>query len=232
MSAPEFDQYLNAYSAEIEDVIGVFGKKQEFFAKYKADILLHTFATIRSNISDLTVLDVGCGTGMIHPYIAPSLPKLRGADLSGASLEIARKNNPTVHYDLYDGRTLPYGDAIFDCAYAICVLHHVPVDQWTLFVKDMCRVVKPGGLILFIEHNPLNPATRWVVNNCKFDANATLLTAWKLRKLLSAAGTVDPWVQYILFTPFASKVFRKLDRLLSKLPFGAQYVIGARVPNH
>jgi ubiquinone/menaquinone biosynthesis C-methylase UbiE len=166
---------------------------------------------------------------MVHRYIAGSVGELHGADVSGASIEIARQNNPTVRYKTYDGGILPYADASFDCAFAICVLHHVPVDQWPAFLKNMRRVVKPGGLVLLIEHNPLNPATQWVVRTCPFDANAVLLRSWTLRRLMNSCGIVDLWVRYVLFTPFAGKVFRLLDRLLWAIPFGAQYVMGGRV---
>src|SRR5262249_49691100 len=131
-----------------------------------------------------------------------------------------------------DGQVLPYADSSFDCAFAICVLHHVPVDQWKAFLKDMSRVVKPGGLVLVIEHNPFNPATQWIVNTCEFDANAHLLKPWTLRKLMKSAGIANPWVKYILFTPFASKAFRLLDGVLSGLPLGAQYVMGGKVTSN
>ena len=226
---PEFDRYLQSYSKEIDDVIGIFGKKQEFFVKHKAEILLSAFATVASNISNFKVLDIGCGTGMVHAHIAGSVSELHGADVSSASIDMARRQNPTAHYKTYDGQVLPYADGSFDCAFAICVLHHVPVAQWAAFLKDMSRVVKRGGLVLVIEHNPLNPATQWVVNTCKFDVNAKLLRPWKLRRLLDSAGIINPWVKYVLFTPFAAKPFRQLDRLLSGLPFGAQYVMGGKV---
>jgi ubiquinone/menaquinone biosynthesis C-methylase UbiE len=229
MSVPEFDRYLEAYSKEIDDVIGVFGKKHEFFVKHKAEILLPAFATVGEDLSNLKVLDVGCGNGELHPHIAGSVGELHGADVSGLSIELARKHNPTVRYKTYDGRILPYADASFDCAFAICVLHHVPVDQWAAFLMDMSRVVRPGGLVLLIEHNPLNPATQWVVKTCRFDANAHLVKSWTLRRLLNSAGIEHPWVKYVLFTPFASKAFRLLDRVLAPVPFGAQYVMGGKV---
>jgi ubiquinone/menaquinone biosynthesis C-methylase UbiE len=229
MSIPEFDRYLDHYSKEIDEVIGIFGKKQEFFVKHKAELLLAAFAYLDNDFSALKVLDVGCGNGMLHPMISGAVGELHGADVSGRSIELARARNPTVHYETYDGRVLPYRDASFDCAFAICVLHHVPVEHWSAFLEDMRRVVRPGGLVLLIEHNPLNPATQWVVNTCKFDASANLVTAWTLRRLLRAAGIQRPKVTYVLFTPFAGKAFRLLDRWFYAVPFGAQYLICGKV---
>lgn len=229
MPPPEFDNYVESYSKNIDEVIGVFGKRQDFFTRNKAENLLPAFATVNKDLSKLKVLDVGCGIGMVHPYIAQSLGELHGTDVSGASIEIARKINPNVRYKEYDGYTLPYGDGSFDCAFAICVLHHVSPNQWLSFLKEMRRVVKPGGLVLFIEHNPLNPATQWVVKTCEYDVNAVLLNPWTLRRLMKSSGIIDPWVRYVLFTPFSGKAFRLLDRLLAAIPLGTQYVMGGKV---
>ena len=129
MSMPEFDHYSRNYSKDVENAIGAFGQKHDFFVRSKVDILLPALATLGQNISNLRVLDVGCGVGLVHRYLASLVGKLEGADVSGASLEIAREANSNIDYQLYDGRTLPYADASFDCAYAICVMHHVKVDQ-------------------------------------------------------------------------------------------------------
>jgi SAM-dependent methyltransferase len=226
---PEFDRYVDSYSQEIDNIIGVFGKKQEFFVRHKAEILLPAFATVDADLSSLKVLDVGCGNGMLHPHIAPALGALHGADVSGRSIAFARERNPTVRYATYDGEVLPYADATFDCAFAICVLHHVPVDRWSAFMKEVSRVVRPGGLVLIIEHNPFNPATQWVVNTCRYDEHAHLVRPRRLRSLLTAAGVERPWTKFVLFTPFAPKPFRTLDRMLAAVPLGAQYVMGGTV---
>jgi len=142
---------------------------------------------------------------------------------------VARKENPGVAYETYDGHVLPYPDESFDCAFAICVLHHVPVPQWLEFIAEMRRVVRPGGLVLLIEHNPLNPATQFVVWNAEMDENAVLVWPRKLRALMKSVGLAPPWTRHVLFTPFDGRFFRKLDRLLGRIPLGTQYVMGARV---
>jgi hypothetical protein len=60
------------------------------------------------------------------------------------------------------------------------------------------------------------------------DEHAELLTPWRLRRLMKASGIHHPWTRYILFTPFSSKFFRLLDRLLGRVPLGTQYAMGGR----
>lgn len=226
---PEFDQYSQSYSEDIDKVIGAFGQKHDFFIKAKADVILPALATLNKNTSQLKVLDIGCGVGLVHPYLVGAVGSLHGADVSSVSLEIAQRNNPDVRYQVYDGQALPYADAMFDCALAIAVMHHVPSAQWPGFLREMTRVVRPGGLVLVIEHNPLNPATRWVVRHAPMDEGAELLTPWRLRGLMKAAGICQPWTRYILFTPFSGKFFRLLDRWLARVPLGTQYAMGGDV---
>jgi SAM-dependent methyltransferase len=207
---PEFDQYSQSYSEDIDKVIGIFGKKHDFFIQAKADIILPALTALDKDISWLKVLDVGCGVGLVHPHLQGRVGALHGAEVSGESLDIARRNNPGVTYDIYDGGVLPYADASFDAAYAIGVMHHVPSEKWPAFLREMRRVVRPGGLVLQIEHNP------------------ELLTPWRLRRLMKDAGLTRVWTHYVLFTPFAGKAFRLLDRLLKRVPLGTQYAMGGR----
>src|ERR1700761_9753427 len=105
----EFDQHSGAYSETIDDALSLFGTGHDFFVRSKADILLPAFASISSDITSLKVLDVGCGVGLVHRYIAGSVGKLHGPDISGASLDVARRANPSFDYVPYNGMTLPYG---------------------------------------------------------------------------------------------------------------------------
>lgn len=229
VAEPEFDRHSGGYSDKIGEMIAPFGQSHDFFVRSKADILRPIFATIKADTSKLKVLDVGCGVGLVHPYILDSVGELHATDVSRASLHVAGRTNPHVRYLAYDGSTLPYEADSFDCAYAICVMHHVPVPQWQNFLREMRRVVRPNGVIVIIEHNPLNPATQWIVRTNAMDENAVLLTPWKLRKLMKSVGVSSLWLRYVLFVPFAGKVARAIDGLLARVPLGTQYVLSGRV---
>jgi len=223
----EFDSHAKTYQATMERWTRMFGQTHAFFVRDKVERLLDAFIEV-GPLKSLKVLDVGCGIGLGHDSIAQAVGELHGVDVSRESLNLATRKNPGVSYEAYEGNRLPHEDGIFDCVYAICVLHHVPKQQWPELVQEMARVVRPGGRLVVIEHNPLNPATQWVVRTCEFDKDAILLTPWKLRRLFINAGLCVPQVRYTLFTPFAQKFFRVLDRALSRIPFGAQYVVTGR----
>jgi hypothetical protein len=91
----------------------------------------------------------------------------------------------------------------------------------------MRRVVRSGGLVCLIEHNPLNPLTRLAVARCEFDRDAVLLHAGRTRALMADAGLHDIRSDYFLLLPSAAPVARRLERGLSRLPLGAQYIASA-----
>jgi len=223
----EFDSYAQTYQAAIERSTKIFGQKHAFFVRDKVERLLDAFIAT-GPLKSLKVLDVGCGIGLGHGEIAQAVGELHGVDVSRDSLALATRDNPSVNYKTYEGKRLPHENNAFDCAYAICVLHHLPKQQWPEFMREMARVVRPGGQLVVIEHNPLNPATQWVVRTCELDKNAMLLPPWRLHRLFIDAGLSAPQVRYTLFTPFAQKFFRALDRALSRIPIGAQYIVAGR----
>ncbi len=144
--------------------------------------------------------------------------------MSAASVAQARHSNAGVEYKAYDGQTLPYGDATFDLATAICVMHHVSRPRWLGFLREMRRVVRPGGLVCVIEHNPFNPLTRLAVARCEFDRDAVLLSARRTRALMAHSGLRDAESLYFLLLPWAAPMPRRIEHTFRRVPLGAQHL--------
>jgi SAM-dependent methyltransferase len=53
-----------------------------------------------------------------------------------------------VRSEVQDGRGLPYPDAFFDAAYSVSVLEHIPDRGDTSAMRELIRVVRPGGVIV------------------------------------------------------------------------------------
>lgn len=224
-----FDAHADDYSHRIERALGGLGGDHPFYARVKADEIVRLLGG-REPASRARVLDVGCGIGLLHPHLAGRVADVAGVDVSEASLEAARTRNPGLDYRSFDGARLPFADASFDLATVICVLHHVPRTARGPLLGDVVRVVRPGGLVAVLEHNPLNPATRLVVGRCELDRDAELLSPSLSRRLLRAAGCVRIRTRHILFTPFRAAAFRRLDAALAGLALGAQYLAFGRRP--
>jgi SAM-dependent methyltransferase len=223
---PEFNEYASNYEAVINDYVGVFGQPQEFYTRAKANHLRHILDAKRGT-RPLDVLDIGCGHGLIHPYLSEAGCRLTGIDMAKNAIEMARRRNPHVNYDVYDGFRLPYPEETFDVIFTICVMHHLPVDQRDIFVSEARRVLRRGGSFVIFEHNKLNPLVQWIVARIPFDRNAVLLTSWHTQKLMRNAGFREIKCNHILFFPFDVPLLRNAEAYLGWLPMGAQYYVAA-----
>ena len=218
-----FDSYDKTYNAVVQSSIDFSGLPHDFFMVAKVQILRELLAERLSRKPAVDALDVGCGVGTLHPFVRGMFRRFCGVDVSAASVAQARQKNRDVEYEVYDGDALPYSDASFDLATAICVMHHVPPGSWLGFLREVRRVVRPGGLVCIIEHNPFNPLTRLAVARCEFDDDAVLLRASQTQRLMIDAKLHDIDTRYFLLLPWAAPLMRRVEHGLRRVPLGAQY---------
>lgn len=122
-------------------------------SKTKVPWILQKIEKHFANKKDLKILDVGCGAGFLSNRLSEEAYEVHGIDVSEESLYIAKKYDSTgkVKYQEADAYKLPYADGEFDVVTAMDFLEHVerPEDV----VKEISRVVKPGGLFFFHTFN-------------------------------------------------------------------------------
>lgn len=230
MNEREFDAYAPEYDALLDDPLRRrFASGNTFFVTRKVEVILHLLHAARRDPKSLRWLDVGCGRGELLKAAQAHFDDVRGCDVSPAMLEHAAPVPVVVQPD--PGR-LPFDDAEFDLVTAVCVFHHVePADRPAL-LSEMRRVLRPDGLAMIIEHNPINPATRVIVSRTPVDRDAQLLSAHVVRRLFTR-GRIRPLAsEHFLLLP--ESLYRRvgaLERALSGLPLGGQYAVLGQVQN-
>jgi SAM-dependent methyltransferase len=222
---PAFDEYGESYDELMKKSIGFMGQNHDYYTQAKAACILDVLRRKFGNTKKLQVLDVGCGIGKTDGFLFSDFGKLSGVDISSASIERARRENPMVHYEVYDGHVLPFVDEAFDAAFLICVLHHVVPMERAALLTEARRILKPGGVLLIFEHNPFNPLTQLAVARCEFDHDANLLSRGLSVRLSQTAHMQVFEKRYILFLPFRLKWFSRVEKGLGQLPAGAQYYV-------
>jgi len=101
-----------------------------------------------------SILEVGVGTGINIP-LYPRTCSVVGVDFSASMLEkarekIARKSIPNVRLLQMDAAAMTFPDDTFDIVYAPYLISVVP--DPVRVAREMRRVCKPGGRIVFLNH--------------------------------------------------------------------------------
>lgn len=99
------------------------------------------------------ILDFGCGTGTLVIMLKKKYPDaaITGVDIDPNILKIAgdktTKLKLDIRLDTYEGRSLPYPDNYFDKVMSSLVFHHLTSDQKVNVLKEIYRILKPGGTL-------------------------------------------------------------------------------------
>ncbi len=101
---------------------------------------------------EMTVADVGAGTGFLSAGLAPRVAQVYALDASPAMLDVARRNLAAfdnVIFEQADGLSLPLPDASLDAVFANMYLHHCadPLKA----IREMARLLKPGGRLVITD---------------------------------------------------------------------------------
>ncbi len=90
------------------------------------------------------LLDVAAGPGRLTSAAAARGALATGCDLAPAMVSLARRLNPSIHFDEASADALPYADGSFDAAVCAFGIGHFPDPESVM--AEFARVVAPGGL--------------------------------------------------------------------------------------
>ena len=144
--------------------------------------LSHYRAELLKNVKG-EVLEIGFGSGLNIPYYPKEIDHITTVDINPGMNSIAEKrirgNSITVDHRVLSGESLPMTNDTFDsvvCTWTLCSIENV--DQ---AVREVHRVLKPGGKFYFIEHglsneakvqcwqNRLNPLQKFIGDGCNLN---------------------------------------------------------------
>jgi SAM-dependent methyltransferase len=96
------------------------------------------------------LLDAGCGTGGFLRWALDSNPlaAAAGVDIGADAIELARSRVPEAELEAAPLRSLPFEDARFDLVVTNDVLQHVPENDVQASLRELRRVLRPGGTLL------------------------------------------------------------------------------------
>jgi 2-polyprenyl-3-methyl-5-hydroxy-6-metoxy-1,4-benzoquinol methylase len=116
----------------------------------------HTLDELLAAVAPQSLLDVGCGEGVLVHQWAQRLPAARvvGIDLEEDSIQAGwrERRAPNLEYRVMKAESLPFADGEFELASAIEVLEHVPDPEHT--VAEMARCAS-GHLLVSVPREPM-----------------------------------------------------------------------------
>lgn len=103
---------------------------------------------------DLTLADIGCGTGSLTFELARFARKVIGVDLSREMLRRARavagdRDVRNVEFRLGDALKLPLDAQSVDAVFCVMVLHFLPEPEHA--IAELCRITRPGGSVILVD---------------------------------------------------------------------------------
>ena len=96
--------------------------------------------------------DLGCGPGHLARYLHGRGIQVCGMDLSTGMVERARRLNPGIEFNQGDMRTLPVRDNTWAGIAAFYAIVHLPLPDLDRSLREMMRVLAPGGRLLLSFH--------------------------------------------------------------------------------
>jgi len=98
------------------------------------------------------ICDMGCGPGQIARYLHGQGVKTLGVDLSAIMVAEAQRLNPEVHFHQGDMLSLPDANNSWGGIAAFYCIIHIPREQIVDALREMKRVLIPGGILLLAFH--------------------------------------------------------------------------------
>lgn len=109
------------------------------------------------NLKNLTVLDIGCSTGIIDNVLAKKFKKVVGIDIDKKAVKFAQQKfkRKNLEFRVKNALNVNHQDSRFDVIICAHVYEHVPNSQ-KLF-EEIYRLLKPGGVCYLAAINRLWP---------------------------------------------------------------------------
>ena len=98
------------------------------------------------------ILDVPCGTGRFISQLGTKF-KVTGVDTSPAMINICQSKFPQSKFTKANINKLPFENNYFDCVLSLRLFHHYPIKKIKPMIKEIMRVLKKNGIIMFDTHN-------------------------------------------------------------------------------
>lgn len=210
MEFESYKQFWNDKAATPESALAaVDGSASEDVVQITGRFTARQVATALELNADDRVLELGCGVGRIGRELAPHCTHWTGVDIAEKMIDHARARlghlDNTEFHQLERTRLDMLPDASLTKAYSVAVLCHMDKEDLYLYLQELHRTVRPGGLIYVETWNLAHPIgwKRW-----EYEVGHWRRSEQKQRKDVARNQFCTPdefqlYVRHAGFTPLA-----------------------------
>lgn len=106
---------------------------------------------------DTAILDLCCGGGQATQFLVQYSHRVTGLDASSVALKRAAQKVPQAEYIQGLAENMPFDSNRFDLVHTSVALHEMETKQLEQIIKEVYRVLKPGGVFTLVDlHKPTN----------------------------------------------------------------------------
>lgn len=121
-----------------------------FFARLQRRAVTRALAARR--VQGSHAIDIGCGFGRWTRLLAEHGARAVGVDPTEAMLEAARSvSPPSIEYRGMSATALDFPDESFDLVTCITVLQHLTPEEQEVAIREIARVLRPGGEAVVLD---------------------------------------------------------------------------------
>ena len=139
-----FDGWAKNYDNSVRQDCGTL----KIYQHYEA-VLKNVYEGAVAN-QDLNskILEIGVGTGNLTKKFLDSSYDIIGIDQSREMLNVAKEKFPKLRVRMGEFLKIPYENQSFDVIVSTYAFHHLNATEKQLSIREMLRVLKPGGKIV------------------------------------------------------------------------------------
>ncbi len=121
-------------------------EETHFYYRGTHEIVLSLLKKNLPSGKSLKILDAGCGTGYFMQILG-EFGEIWGIDINPEAIKYTKKRG-IKNVELSSVEKIPFKDNFFDAIVSIDVLYHQEVGNDIKALKEFCRVLKPGGIVV------------------------------------------------------------------------------------
>jgi 2-polyprenyl-3-methyl-5-hydroxy-6-metoxy-1,4-benzoquinol methylase len=209
-----YEQFADQYAQSMK-------RQDEEKFSWNHDLVIPYLLNVAGEVDDLTVLDAGCGEGIVSRYLADRGANVVAIDVSPRLIELAKAQDlqDRITYEVHDlSHPLPRYRQTFDITVSNLVLNDVPDHKG--FADTLGTVTKPGGRLIISCTNPYSAVMREKVHSY-FDSGEAVPYAWGDVKIYHFHRTMEDYITAFWQAGFMLKSLSDVQMtqdLVAKLP--------------